>query len=146
MIYTSEFASLDGTNYKVDIQTETGNGTTHFILGGSPFTTSMDADGKTIYAPIKTTGATIEMVTDKILFDIYSEKNQGTKVTLTNTTANKVEWVGYVTPCAYTQDWDDDRETIEIECVDGIASLEDVPFRTTTKTLETFLNIIFKIL
>lgn len=146
MIYTSEFASLDGTNYKVDIQTETGNGTTHFILGGSPFTTSMDADGKTIYAPIKTTGATIEMVTDKILFDIYSEKNQGTKVTLTNTTANKVEWVGYVTPCAYTQDWDNDRETIEIECVDGIASLEDVPFRTSTKTLETFLNIIFKIL
>lgn len=146
MIYTSEFASLDGTNYKVDIQTESGSGITKFVLGGSPFVTSMDADGKTIYAPIKTTGATVEMVTDKMPLDIYSEKNQGTKVTLTNTTANKVEWVGYVTPCSYTQDWDNDRETIEIECVDGIASLKDVPFRTETKKVETFLNIIFKIL
>jgi len=35
---------------------------------------------------------------------------------------------------------------MEIEAVDGIASLKGVPFRTNNKSLETFLNIIFKIL
>lgn len=144
--YISEFTAINGISYKVEITTETGSGTTNFVFGGNPFVTTMDSDGKTIYAPIKTTGATIEMVTDKMPLDIYSAKNQGTKVTLTNTTNNRVEWIGYVTPCAYTQGFDLERETIEIEAVDGIASLKDVPFRTSTKTVETFLNIIFKIL
>lgn len=144
--YISEFTAINGISYKVEITTETGSGTTNFVLGGNPFVTTMDSDGKTIYAPIKTTGATIEMVTDKMPLGIYSAKNQGTKVTLTNTTNNRVEWVGYVTPCAYTQGFDLEYETIEIEAVDGIASLKDVPFRTSTKTVETFLNIIFKIL
>lgn len=144
--YISEFTAINGIDYKVEIITETGNSTTNFVLGGNPFVTSMDSDGKTIYAPIKTTGATVEMITDAMPLDIYSAKNQGTKVILTDTTNNKVEWVGYVTPCAYTQGFDKYRETIEIECVDGIASLKDVPFRTTDKKIETFINIIFKIL
>lgn len=144
--YISEFTSINGINYKVEIATENGNTTTNFILGGNPFVTTMDSDGKTIYAPIKTTGATIEMVTDKMPFDIYSAKNQGTKVTLTDTTNNRIEWVGYVTPCAYTQGFDEYRETIEIEAVDGIASLKDVPYRTNSKQTDSFINIIFKIL
>lgn len=146
MIYQSEFTALNGISYKVEIQTESGSGTTQFVLGGNPFVTEMDSDGKTIYAPIKSTGATIEMVTESMPFNIYSEKHQGTKVTLTNTTANRVEWVGYVTPCAYTQGFDEERETIEIECVDGIASLKDVPFRTASKQINSFINIIFNIL
>lgn len=142
MLYTSEFASIDGVNYKIDIQTETGSGTTKFVLGGSPFVTSMDSDGKTIYSPIKTVGATVEMVTPNLEYKIYSGKAQGTKITLTNTTAKKVEFVGYVTPCAYSQDWDNDRETIEIEAVDGISVLKNIPYPNNTG-VETFGNVIF---
>lgn len=55
MIYQSEFTALNGISYKVEIQTESGSGTTQFVLGGNPFVTEMDSDGKTIYAPIKCT-------------------------------------------------------------------------------------------
>lgn len=144
--YISEFTSLNGVSYKVEITTEKGNNTEVFTLGGNPFVTSMDSDGKTIYAPIKTSGATIEMITPNLKYDIYSAKAQGTKIKLIDESTNKVEWVGYVTPCAYTQDWDEDREVMEIEAVDGIASLKGVPFRTNKKNVETFLNIIFKVL
>lgn len=144
--YTSEFTSLNGVSYKVEITTEKGNNTEVFTLGGNPFVTSMDSDGKTIYAPIKTTGATIEMITPNLKYDIYSANAQGTKIKLTNQNTNKVEWIGYVTPCAYTQDWDEDREVMEIEAVDGIASLKEVPYRTSNKDINTFLQIIFKCL
>ena len=146
MIYTSEFTALNGIDYKIEITTEKGTGTEKFVLGASPFTTSMDSDGKTIYAPLKTTGATIEMLTATMPFNLYSSNNFGSKVKLTNTTNNKVEWVGFVTPNAYTQGFDGEKEVIEIECADGISSLKDVPYRTSAKQIETFLNIIFKIL
>lgn len=146
MKYTSEFAALNGTNYKVEIDTPKGSGTKTFTLGGNPFVTSMDSDGKTIYSPIKSTGATIEMVTDGLPFDLYSGQTTQIKVTLTNTTSNTVEWVGYVTPCAYDMGFDEERETIEIECVDGLAALKDMPYRSTNKDVDTFLNVVFKCL
>jgi hypothetical protein len=144
--YTSEFTSINGINYKVEIATESGTKTESFILGGTPFVTEMDNDGKTIYAPIKSTGATIEMLTASMPFDIYSGKTKGVKVTVTNTTSNKVEWVGYVTPCAYDMGLDEEKEVVEIECVDGIAALKDMPYRSNSKEVETFLNVVFKCL
>ena len=146
MIYQSEFTALNGISYKVEINTPSGSGTKQFTLGGSPFITSMDSDGKTIYSPIKSTGATIEMVTPDLPFDLYSGQSTAIKVTLTNTTANKVEWVGYVTPCAYDMGFDEERETIEIECVDGLAVLKDIVYRSANKDVDAFLNVVFKCL
>lgn len=145
-IYTSEFTSIEKINYKVDITTEKGSTTQKFVLGANPFITQMDSDGKTIYAPIKASGATIEMLTDSMPFDLYSGRTKGVKVTLTNTTANRVEWVGYVTPCAYDMGLDEEKEIVEIECVDGIAVLKDIPYRSASKAVDTFLNIVFKCL
>ena len=144
--YTSEFTSIENINYRVDIVTDKGSTTENFVLGGTPFITQMDSDGKTIYAPIKASGATIEMLTSKMPFDLYSGNTKGVKVTLTNTTANRVEWVGYVTPCAYDMGLDEEKEVIEIECVDGIAALKDMPYRSANKDVDTFLNVVFKCL
>lgn len=144
--YTSEFTSIENINYRVDIVTDKGSTTENFVLGGTPFITQMDSDGKTIYAPIKSSGATIEMLTSKMPFDLYSGRTKGVKVTLTDTTNNRVEWVGYVTPCAYDMGLDEEKEVIEIECVDGIAVLKDIPYRSANKEVDTFLNIVFKCL
>lgn len=144
MIYLSEFTALNGISYKVEIDTPSGSGTKQFTLGGSPFVTSMDSDGKNIYTPIKSTGATIEMVTPDIPFDVYSGNPLNIKVKLTNTTANKVEWVGYVEPLMFDMGFDENRETIEIECVDGLAVLKDIKYQSTSANheVETFGNVI----
>lgn len=145
--YIGEFTSYNGTDYKVEIITENKETPeVNVTMGASPFTTEMDSDGKTIYAPIKSQGATVEIVTGDIPFDLYSGQSLGTSIKLTNTTANKVEFVGYLTPCAYTQPFDQERETLELDCVDGLAVLKDLRYRSTNKDVETFLNIVFNCL
>lgn len=43
--YISEFTSIEGKVYKVEISTESGTKTENFVLGGTPFVTDMDSDG-----------------------------------------------------------------------------------------------------
>lgn len=147
MKYVGEFTNINNTHYKIEIVTNGSESeTSKIVLGSNPFVTSMDSDGKTIYAPIKSTGATVELIINNIPTEFYNVNKHGIKVKLTNTSNNIVEWVGYATPCAYSQGFDKDLESLEIEAVDGLASLKDIPFRTTSKDIDTFLNIIFNIL
>ena len=144
-IYTAEFTSIKNVNYKIEINTEKGSGTHTLMLSGEPFSTKMDSEGKNIYSPLKTTSATVGIMTKSLESNIYSGKAKGTSVKFTNTDKNKVEFVGYVTPCKYDQDWDEELEEVEIECVDGIAVLKSLPY-PVTGSLETFANIIFNCL
>lgn len=144
-VYTAEFTSIKNVNYKIEINTGKGSGTHTLMLSGEPFSTKMDSEGKNIYSPLKTTSATIGIMTKNLESNIYSGKAKGTSVKFTNTDTNKVEFVGYVTPCRYDQDWNEELEEVEIECVDGIAVLKSIPY-PVTGSLETFANIIFNCL
>ena len=144
-VYTAEFTSIKNVNYKIEINTEKGSGTHTLMLSGEPFSTKMDSEGKNIYSPLKTTSATVGIMTKSLESNIYSGKAKGTSVKFTNTDTNKVEFIGYVTPCKYDQDWDEELEEVEIECVDGIAVLKSLPY-PVTGSLETFANIIFNCL
>lgn len=143
--YTAEFTSIRNVNYKIEINTEKGSGTHTLMLSGEPFSTKMDSEGKNIYSPLKTTSATIGIMTKSLESNIYSGKAKGTSVKFTNTDTNKVEFVGYVTPCKYDQDWNEELEEVEIECIDGIAVLKSLPY-PVTGSVETFANIIFNCL
>ena len=144
--YVSEFYDIKSRLYKIEIETEKGNGTSNFKLGGTPLTTKMSSEGKHLYSPIKTTGATITMLTDAYNFDLYTGKAQGSKVTITSD--NRVIWVGYLTPCCYDMGFDSYWEEIELECVDGIAVLKYIPFEGggNNGDIDTFFNIISKCL
>lgn len=144
-VYTAEFTSIRNVNYKIEINTEKGSGTHTLMLSGEPFSTKMDSEGKNIYSPLKTTSATVGIMTKSLESNIYSGKAKGTSVKFTNTDTNKVEFVGYVTPCRYDQDWNEELEEVEIECIDGIAVLKSIPY-PVTGSLETFANIIFNCL
>ena len=144
-VYTAEFTSIRNVNYKIEINTEKGSGTHTLMLSGEPFSTKMDSEGKNIYSPLKTTSATIGIMSKSLESNIYSGKAKGTSVKFTNTDTNNVEFVGYVTPCRYDQNWDEELEEVEIECIDGIAVLKSIPY-TVTGSVETFANIIFNCL
>lgn len=144
-VYTAEFTSIRNVNYRIEINTEKGSGTHTLMLSVEPFSTKMDSEGKNIYSPLKTTSATIGIMTKSLESNIYSGKAKGTSIKFTNTDTNKVEFVGYVTPCKYDQDWNEELEEVEIECIDGIAVLKSIPY-PVTGSLETFANIIFNCL
>lgn len=138
MLYYSEFRDFNNKAYRVEIVTDNRRTPTkEFTLGGEPFSTTMDSDGKHIYAPIKSTGATVRIVTREFLFDLYTGKAQGNSVKLlSGDNWNTVEWTGYVTPCMYDMGFQE-LEEIEVECVDGISVLKQLPYKSVNADKQT---------
>lgn len=144
MIYTGEFTSLDGKDYTVKITTSTGNQTRTVTLGGEPFVTEMDGSSDTIYEPAKYQSATVTVISPDYLFDVYTGKAQGTKVELLQ--GSRIMWTGYATPNLYDQGFVEEREEIEIECIDGLSTLQYIKYKSENKQVLSFGQIIYKIL
>lgn len=140
MIYKGQFRSKDNTLYTVKITTEGTTQSKEITLGGTPFVTSMLGDG--IYKPAKYTGATVAIVTPSYHFDIYSGKAQGTKVELYK--GNSVEWTGYATPNLYDMGFTKYKETIEIECIDALSTLQYIKYNAPKRNIVSFYDIINK--
>ena len=153
MIYQGKFADTNGVTHTVKIYTgwsptynSSNDTTTAITLGETPFVTTMDSGDDTIYKPLKCTGATIQIVTEGYLFDIYSAVAQGTKVVLTNA-SNVVEWVGFATPNLYDMGYKA-IETIEVECIDGLSTLQYIKYTPvdTDKAVRSLSEIVRHIL
>lgn len=150
--YYGYFRDVNDRLYVVDIENKQIQGEQEITLADPPFTTTMDSDGDNIYASIKTQGATVRIAQEAndYYFDIYAGDALGTKVSLFSGDENNprqiLEWVGYATPCMYDQGINTYIEPLEIECVDPISVLKDIPYRTNIKEVATFKEIIGKCL
>ena len=141
MIYKGQFRNKDNALYTVKITTEGTTQSKDITLGGTPFVTSMVGDG--VYKPAKYTGATVAIVTPSYHFDIYSGKAQGTKVELYK--ENSIEWTGYATPNLYDMGFTKYKETIEIECIDALSTLQYIKYDIPKKNIVSLYTIINKI-
>lgn len=143
MKYFSQFKDVNDQLYTVNIITN-GDGSTakEFTLGGSPFTTEMDNSDKIIYKPCKYQSATIEMVSQDYNFDIYSSTAQGTKVQLLKD--SEIVWTGFITPNLYDQGFNEFRETISLEAIDGLSTLQYYKYTPVgkSKDIVSFISII----
>lgn len=126
--------------YTVIIQTKGSSTEKEILLGGTPFTTEMDDSDKIIYIPAKYQTATIEMVTKDYNFDIYSGEAQGTKIELYK--GNQLEWTGYATPNTYDQGFDSSLETVEINAIDALSTLQYIKFLPPNKNIASFIDIL----
>ena len=144
MIYKGAFRDINGKLYNVEVNTGSG-GNKVITLAGNPFTTAMDSSDKTIYTPAKYQTATVRIITPDYNFDIYSAKAQGTKVLLTDE-SGKIIWVGYVTPNLYDMGFREEREEIEIECIDALSTLQYIKYQADDKEVKSFQDILVKIL
>ena len=143
MKYFSQFKDVNDQLYTVNIITDgDGSTTKEFTLGGSPFTTEMDNSDKIIYKPCKYQSATIEMVSQDYNFDIYSPTAQGTKVQLLKD--SEIVWTGFITPNLYDQGFNEFRETISLEAIDGLSTLQYYKYTPVgeTKDIVSFISII----
>lgn len=141
--YTAEFTSINNIDYKIEITSKTGTANKTVILGESPFVVTA-SDNDSIYEPVKTTGATITILTRDLPTDVYSGSSLGTSVKVTS--GSDVIWTGYLTPCAYSQGFDNPLEELELECVDGLSVLQEIPYSTPAQDIETFMTVVFNCL
>lgn len=80
MKYIGNFKSINDIPYKVVIDTG-GSGETEVVMGSDPFIVSYEGEN-TIFKPLKLSSASIRLVSNTYLFDIYSAEAQGTKIQL----------------------------------------------------------------
>lgn len=146
--YTGDFASINEKLYRVEIITNNSISTTKELkLSNNPFVTEMNDGGDTIYTPIKGSAATIEIIVEDYLFDLYSESPTGSKVTLYNVSeGNNIEWTGYITPQMFDQSFSAGLTNVSLDAVDCLSVLESLKYESVSKDVLSFENIIRKIL
>lgn len=144
MKYIGKFKNIKEELYTVNIITNNNPDTIkEIILGSTPFVLKGKSEG--IYSALKLREATITIVNESYLFDIYSSTAHGTKIEVCNG-SNEVVFRGYITPNAYSQGYSAYLEEIEVQAVDGISTLEYFSYETENKTIVSFLTIIDKCL
>lgn len=146
MKYTSNFYSLSNTQYTVEIITgNNANQSLEIDLQSTPFTVSMEACDENIYEPVRYSNGTVNIVNNGVTdykFDLYSPTAQGTKVTLKS--GNTVVWVGYSTPILYDNGYKGDSDTISLECIDGLGTLQYYKYESANKSIISLLSVLYK--
>ena len=128
MNYNGFFNSLDGRNFEVRLISDRDSSTyTEIILAGdSPFRVVYNTSN-TPFDAVRTSTASINIVSDTYMEDILSECAQGTAVELwdiSNPNAHVLEWIGYLTPKVFDAGYEDCYETFSLEAADCISSLQ----------------------
>lgn len=162
MEYTSIFAGKGGQQYAIVIITSGGDGGTRTVTPGeTPFEVQM-SENDNIYTPTRLSTATVNLIQDNgkdLMLDMYSGEAQGTKVILYRADSSgshiymdsstevkaSVVWIGYATPVTYDNDYKGQRDTISLECMDGLTSLKYIKYSRWGK-ITSFQRIIGEII
>lgn len=148
MRYRGQFRQMTtGTVFTVtlNINGDTTSTPTEVTLGAQPFVTNMDGGGgSTLYRPAKYSRATIQIRTGDYLMDLYASGAQQVQVVLAS--GNTVYWTGYVTPNLYDMGFTYQRETIQVEAIDALSTLQYYRYQRSQTTVVSFLDIINKCL
>lgn len=148
MLYYSQFKSLFNRTYRVEITIPSVVGQdTELFLGADPFVTQMES-GDTMFAPIRTQSATVQIVTKDYLPVLYASDAYHTKVELFEILPSgqkTVVWSGYATPSLYTQGYSLIVDELELECLSPMAILQYLRYPTVTKEI-TIIELLNEIL
>lgn len=139
MKYISEFYDIKEQKYTLEI----GSGDTKNVtLTSEPFLTELETSESHLYKPCKYSTATIGIVAEDYMFDLYSSTAQENKVILKKD--NSIVWVGYVTPNLYSQGYENEKEEIEVEAIDALSTLQYYKYTPVngTKNIVSIIEII----
>lgn len=150
-----------GVKYWTSYRRRSGNTTTIHILerdysgaisylraDKNPLTINITGDVNNIYKPTQGSGATIRLVVNPLTFlDLFTVDPQKYMVKVFNgTSGSTITWQGFVSPGIYSEDYSVGgtlKTPVEIQCNDGMAVLEDIPYRAsaTGATYSGFVEI-----
>lgn len=140
--YYSNFKSIANKEYRLEIYTQSANVSEPLLLSSSPVQVEYESDE--LYKPIKLSNAVIEVLTERVLTDLYTGENQGVEVRLYNLTDSMLEWFGYLTPNIYSCDYISKLDSLSLEAIDTLASLDNIKFTRTSD--EGSFSLMFDVL
>ena len=124
-IYKGIFKDIDETAYTVIIDAHI-NGTSteeEITMGESPCIISSSSDD--IFSPIKSRSCTLEILTKRWLFDLYSSTAKGIPVRVQK--GLNTVFFGYLTPNSYDQSYTY-IDNISLEAVDAVSVLKNYDY------------------
>lgn len=155
----------NGQLYKVIIITNFQN--EEFTVGGeltlsdTPFTVEYKSEDSRLHKPYKCSMATVGLYQSEINYNFNSTRGNDVYVALlklkegkkfkygeetveTDKTNYTVEWVGFATPNAYSQNYETDFDLYELECQDALSTLQYFNYKPVNESNEivTFYDII----
>ena len=120
------FTSINGHEYEVSLMGGTvTNG--DIALGVPPVVISME-QGEHKFCGFKSTTATINIVTDAPLIELYSAGVTDIRLTVTDTTDNSVEFDGYVVPFSFDQPCTGHGDVATVNAVDILTVRKDTKY------------------
>lgn len=127
MHYYANFRDIRMHPYQVDIYTPNGLTEQQITLADAPVIVTTESEG--LFSPIKSQSCTINIMTNGMMFDLYTIDPQEIRVVVyrTDLATDNIVFRGYATPCQYGQDWTS-IDVLSLECVECISSLKDIPY------------------
>lgn len=129
--YTASTYSLQGEVLRVDILIKDDQRSTPTELtleASNPITIQWEGDG--VFKPLKMSGATVSIQTPELLFDLFTGTLNDVICKIYRD--GELIWYGFKTPNLYTGDYNDCADSVQLEFVDILSSLERVKFRRSS--------------
>lgn len=125
--YTVKFKDSKNESYEVRIYREGYTGEPTELVGApSCFVVSL-SDDDFVYTPIRTSSATLRVIDSELLLDLYSINNQYAAVKLYKN--GLLEWSGYIKAEQFTQPYVPYPQSISIDCISSISTLENIEYK-----------------
>jgi hypothetical protein len=100
--YTIPFKTLSNISCEIRLEEKDFSGTSLELRAGeTPIV--IDVEESDLLAPIRSSGATIQVYGSDYLQDLYTSDPQGIKITLLRN--GSVKWIGFLTPDTFSQDF-----------------------------------------
>lgn len=125
--YRIPFKDYKNNSYEVLIYREDYSGEPTELVGAPSCFVVTGTDEDFVYAPVRTSSATISVIDSDLLLDLYSINNQYAPVKLMKN--GVLEWTGYIRPEQFTQPYVNMATNIGVECVSALATLENVEYK-----------------
>lgn len=130
--YRIPFKDCRNTSYEVRIYRNGYTGEVKDLAGAPSCFVVSGTDEDFMYTPIRTSTATISVLDSDLLLDLYSINNQYAPVKFYKD--GVLEWTGYIKPEQFTQPYVPNIESISVECVSALATLEHIGYKTQNQS------------
>ena len=122
MKYIGQFRDINEVLFKVEIETPVVGEDEELQMSGEPVVISYESENEQAYKPYKCSTATISFYLKEANFDLIDAFANRVKVKIYR--ENEVIWCGFSTPNAYSQAYEEYADEFQLECQDGISTLQ----------------------
>ena len=141
--YYADFKDNDNNSLRLEIYIDSNAAVTSEEIKLLSDAITIEYSAESLFEPLKTSRASISILTEDLMTDLYSGGLFGTAIKILKN--NSLFWTGYATPCIYQQSYVGKWDVLTLECVDSVSQLQNIDYTNATNDdsgIASFFNVI----